>query len=95
MGSSRYRATSAKFDAVSGVLFVWASCASDAKPRRIENFLDSLGIVGSIETQRPRYAAVATDLASGREIWLQQGPIGRVVRASIGMPGLFSPTIGG
>lgn len=60
--------------------------------RRVENFLDSLGIAGSIETQGPRYAVVATDLASGREIWLQQGPIGRAVRASIGMPGIFSPT---
>ncbi len=60
--------------------------------RRIEDFLDSLGIVGSIETQGSRYAAVATDLASGREIWLQQGPIGRAVRASIGIPGIFSPT---
>jgi NTE family protein len=59
--------------------------------RRIENFLDSLGIMGSIETQGFRYAAVATDLASGREIWLQQGPLGRAVRASIGMPGIFSP----
>ena len=47
---------------------------------------------GLIEKQGPRYAAVATDLASGREIWLQQGPIGRAVRASIGMPGVFSPT---
>ena len=36
-----------------------------------------------------RYGAVATDLESGREIWLQQGPIGRAVRASIGMPGAF------
>ena len=60
--------------------------------RRIENFLDSLGIAGAIETYGPRYGAVATDLASGREIWLQQGPISRAVRASIGMPGLFSPT---
>ena len=60
--------------------------------RRVETFLDSLGIAGSIETQAPRYAAVATDLASGREIWLQQGPIGHAVRASIGMPGIFSPT---
>ncbi|HSR06346.1 MAG TPA: patatin-like phospholipase family protein, partial [Bryobacteraceae bacterium] len=60
--------------------------------RRVETFLDSLGIAGSIETQGPRYAAVATDLASGREIWLQQGPIRRAVRASIGMPGIFSPT---
>jgi NTE family protein len=60
--------------------------------KRVENFLDSLGIAGSIETQGSHYAAVATDLASGREIWLQQGPIGRAVRASIGMPGIFSPT---
>jgi NTE family protein len=59
--------------------------------RRVETFLDSLGIAGSIEMQGPHYAAVATDLASGREIWLQQGPIGRAVRASIGMPGIFSP----
>jgi NTE family protein len=59
--------------------------------RRVETFLDSLGIAGAIETQGPRYAAVATDLASGREIWVQQGPIGRAVRASIGMPGIFSP----
>ena len=61
--------------------------------RRIENFLDSLGITGSIETQGLRYAAVATDLTSGREIWLQQGQIGQAVRASIGMPGIFSPAL--
>lgn len=60
--------------------------------RRIENFLESLGIAGTIESHGPRYGAVATDLSSGREIWLQQGPIGHAVRASIGMPGLFSPT---
>ena len=60
--------------------------------RRIENFLDSLGIAGSIEAHGPRFAAVATDLASGREIWIQQGPIVHAVRASIGMPGIFSPT---
>jgi NTE family protein len=59
--------------------------------RRVESFLNSLGIDGSIESQGSRYAAVATDLASGREIWLQKGPIVQAVRASIGMPGLFSP----
>jgi NTE family protein len=45
--------------------------------RRVETFLDSLGIAGSIETQDTRYAAVATDLTSGGEIWFQHGPIGR------------------
>jgi NTE family protein len=60
--------------------------------KRVESFLDSLGIAGAIETLSPSYAAVATDLASGREIWLQRGPIGHAVRASIGMPGVFAPT---
>jgi NTE family protein len=60
--------------------------------KRIDNFLASLGISGSIESLTVRYGAVATDLMSGREVWLQTGPIGRAVRASIGMPGVFSPT---
>ena len=59
--------------------------------RRIETFLDDLGISGAIETLPLRFGAVATELASGREIWLQ-GLIGRAVRASIGIPGIFSPT---
>ena len=59
--------------------------------KRIENFLEGLGIEGKIEALPVRYGAVATDLATGREIWLQNGAIGRAVRASIGMPGVFSP----
>ncbi len=77
---------------VAAMLDVHLATGGLIEGRRVETFLDSLGIAGSIETQGRRYAAVATDLASGREIWLQQGPIGRAVRASIGMPGLFSPT---
>jgi len=60
--------------------------------KRIETFLEQLGIGGTIEALPCRYAAVATDIATGREVWLQTGPIGRAVRASIGMPGVFSPT---
>lgn len=37
------------------------------------------------------FACVATDLASGREVWLREGRIGEAVRASIALPGLFSP----
>lgn len=37
------------------------------------------------------YGAVATDLASGREVWLQEGLLPDAVRASIALPGLFSP----
>ncbi len=37
------------------------------------------------------YAAVATDLASGREVWLRDGSLVDAVRASIAVPGLFTP----
>ena len=60
--------------------------------RRIETFLDELGISGAIESLNIRFGAVATELMSGREIWIQQGPIGRAVRASVGIPGILSPT---
>ena len=53
--------------------------------------LRSLGISGAIETARVPYAAVATDLRSGREQWMREGPIETAVRASISLPGIFSP----
>ena len=37
------------------------------------------------------YAAVATELATGREIWLRDGSVIDAVRASIAVPGLFTP----
>jgi NTE family protein len=37
------------------------------------------------------FTAVATDFATGREIWLQEGSLHDAVRASISVPGLFSP----
>lgn len=42
------------------------------------------------ELERP-YGAVATDLARGREIWLREGTVSDAVRASIALPGLFTP----
>lgn len=37
------------------------------------------------------FAAVATELDTGREIWLQEGSIVDAVRASIAIPGIFQP----
>lgn len=37
------------------------------------------------------FACVATDLTSGREVWLREGSVVNAVRASIALPGLFSP----
>ncbi len=40
--------------------------------------------------QRP-FACVATELDTGREVWLRDGPVIDAVRASIALPGLFTP----
>ncbi|BBK36243.1 phosphoesterase [Allostella sp. ATCC 35155] len=58
---------------------------------RVVAWLKALGIDGPIEGHSRRYAAVATDLASGREIWFESGPILDAVRASIAFPGILSP----
>ncbi len=44
-----------------------------------------------IEALPLRFAAVATELATGREVWLREGPVLEAVRASIALPGLFTP----
>ena len=45
----------------------------------------------AIENLPKPYAAVATDLYRGREVWLQQGSVWDAVRASIAIPGLLTP----
>ena len=37
------------------------------------------------------FGAIATDLATGREVWLRDGSLFRAVRASVALPGLVSP----
>lgn len=37
------------------------------------------------------FACVATDLVNGREVWLREGSVSAAVRASLAMPGLFTP----
>ncbi len=45
----------------------------------------------AIEQLELPFAAVATDLGNGQEVWLQEGNLLEAVRASIALPGLFSP----
>jgi NTE family protein len=45
----------------------------------------------SIERLPKPFAAVATELDSGREVWLREGSLLDAVRASISVPGLFAP----
>jgi NTE family protein len=39
------------------------------------------------------YGAVATELATGREVWLRHGHVLDAVRASIAIPGVFAPVL--
>ena len=39
------------------------------------------------------YGAVATELATGREVWLREGHVLDAVRASIAIPGVFAPVL--
>ena len=59
--------------------------------KRIMSFMQTLREDAPIESFQKPFVAIATDLTTGREIWLQQGSIVDAVRASIALPGLFSP----
>lgn len=59
--------------------------------KEVVESLRGLGVEQPIESCTKRYAAIATDLVTGREVWLASGPIHEAVRASIALPGIFSP----
>ena len=45
----------------------------------------------AIESLALHYGAVATELGSGREVWLREGDLGTAIRASMALPGLMAP----
>lgn len=45
----------------------------------------------SIESLDKKFAAVATDLETGQEVWIREGSLLSSVRASMAIPGLFAP----
>jgi len=61
------------------------------RARRLVEFLTAELAGRSIESLRPAFAAVATELATGREIWLRQGPLVDSLRAAIALPGFITP----
>src|SRR6201991_4630058 len=54
---------------------------------RLEAGLGSL----RIEDLPVRFAAVATEIGGGHEIWLRHGPLVDAIRASYALPGVFEP----
>jgi len=45
----------------------------------------------TIEGLRAPFAAVATDLVTGHEVWLQKGDLVTAMRTSFSLPGIFEP----
>ncbi len=60
--------------------------------RIISSFAPYLADV-AIEDLPKRFAAVATNLAKGHEVWFRDGPLLDGVRASIALPGVFTPVL--
>ena len=59
--------------------------------QEIVALLRKLNISAPIASYKKPFAAIATDLESGREMWLREGPIDEAVRASVSIPGILSP----
>ncbi len=63
---------------------------------RAEKILDAVrDILGdvTIESLPIPYTSVATDLIAGKSVWLQRGPLDDAIRASIAIPGIFTPHV--
>ncbi len=45
----------------------------------------------NIEDLAQRYVSVCTDMKTGREIWITEGPVLTAARASCALPGVFTP----
>ena len=58
--------------------------------RLIDYFISEYGNPNIEDLSLP-FAAVATDLQRGREVWLQRGPLWEAVRASMAVPGVLTP----
>lgn len=61
--------------------------------REISRMLENLGLPERIEDLPMPYAAIATDMESGREVWLREGNLSSAVRASVALPGVISPQL--
>ena len=44
-----------------------------------------------IEDLDRKFIAIATDIESGHEVWLEDGSLGKAIRASYALPGVFKP----
>lgn len=70
----------------------WAGGGAVGAERVMGELEELVGEVTIEELPIP-FTAVATDLAARREVWFQHGPLTPAIRASIAIPGLFTPVM--
>ena len=63
------------------------------KGERLMRFFSEELAPGAIEHLEMPYGAVATAMTTGTEVWLRSGPTVDAVRASIALPGMFTPAL--
>jgi NTE family protein len=61
--------------------------------RGLRRLLSEPGPTTEFHELRTPFAAVATDLISGREVILREGIVWRAVQASVSIPGMFPPAV--
>jgi len=61
------------------------------KGEKLATFFQKTFTDPPIESLSLPFAAVATDLSTGAEVWLQEGSTAQAVRASMALPGLLTP----
>ncbi|MFP5505560.1 MAG: patatin-like phospholipase RssA [Gammaproteobacteria bacterium] len=59
--------------------------------KKLFQFFESRFSDMDIEAMSRPYGAVATELSTGQEVWFREGSMYRAVRASVALPGLFTP----
>lgn len=58
---------------------------------RVEEYFDSLVMGKDFAELKKELIIVATDISTAETVYLKDGPVARAVRASIALPGIFSP----
>ena len=59
--------------------------------KQVTRFFKSLNMPECLEDLDIPFVAIATDMRTGREVWLKDGPVIAAMRASIALPGIVSP----
>ncbi|HEY8567259.1 MAG TPA: patatin-like phospholipase family protein [Beijerinckiaceae bacterium] len=76
---------------VMGLLDIHLSGSGLIGGERVKRLLETDLGETRIESLPLRFAAIATELGTGHEIWLTRGPLVEAMRASYALPGIFDP----